>query len=61
MNKNLEDSKMSMKVLIFFSFINQVKIDQFLESVVVTIVMTLITIYALFGDDVRVLATDKVL
>ena len=37
------------------------KIDHFLESFAVTIIMTVITIYALFGDDVRVLTTDKVL
>lgn len=30
-----------------------------LENNITTVVMTLITIYALFGDDVRVLSTDK--
>lgn len=30
-----------------------------LDGVVVSIIMTIITIYALFGDDVRVLITDK--
>lgn len=30
-----------------------------LDGVVVSSIMTIITLYALFGDDVRVLATDK--
>ena len=30
-----------------------------LDSEVVSVIMTVITIYALFGDDIRVLATDK--
>lgn len=32
----------------------------FLESFNYMIFMTIVTVYALFGDDVRVLATDKV-
>jgi hypothetical protein len=31
----------------------------FLDSVGMSIIMTIITIYALFGDDIRVLSTDK--
>ena len=31
----------------------------FLDSVTISLIMTIITLYALFGDDVRVLVTNK--
>jgi hypothetical protein len=33
--------------------------DNFLEHNITTFVMTVITVYALFGDDIRILATNK--
>jgi hypothetical protein len=33
--------------------------DNILENSITTVIMTTITIYALFGDDVRVLSTNK--
>lgn len=36
------------------------KIELFLESFNYMIFMTVVTVYALFGDDVRVLATNRV-
>ena len=37
----------------------KVKIEQFLENYVVVIIMSTITVYTLFFDDIRVLAIDK--
>ena len=35
------------------------QIAGFIDSQLIQMIMTIITLYALFGDDVRVLVTDK--
>lgn len=37
----------------------QIALSEFLDGVPVTIIMTLWTFYALFGDDIRMLSTDN--
>ena len=43
----------------FWIIFKKLKLATILDGIVVSTIMTIITIYALFGDDVRVLTTDK--